>query len=552
MLTEEPPPLVLVVDDDAFMRGMLKNLLEKQGYRVTVATEGMKALKEFKSSSPDLVLMDAVMPIMDGFMACAELKKFQEGADVPVIIITSLDDEQSVDKAFEVGAAEYITKPVHWAVLRHRVKTILQVRQATSKLRRSEARFEHTAMGIALIDMEGQLIHSNPAIQKMLGLSEVGLHNKKLFHKFFHPSDTQIEKEFRRQLIEGEISDYQMEKYFFRPNSPMLWARLTSSLVRSSNGTAQYFIQMIEDITERKRAEASLRLAAKVFETTSDSVIITDAQGNIVDVNQAFLLSTGYSYEEVLDKNPRFLQSGEHDKAYYEQMWVTLSETGRWGGEIRNRHKNGQVYMLWVSINAVRGDHNEVTHYVAVYSDINALKKDQQRMHRLTHYDALTELPNKLLFSENLTRACRQEDRLALLYIDLDNLKQINENYGFDIGDKVLKVIAQRLQQCIREGDSISRLESDEFGIILSPIHQDYDVRIMTEKIIASVTQPMLLSEQTPQVDCNIGICFYPNETYSQGDNTDTLIQRADMAMYLAKEAGTNTYHICTDFPATP
>lgn len=552
MLTEEPqPPLILVVDDDAFIRGMLKNLLEKQGYRVTVATEGMKALKEFQNSWPDLVLMDAVMPIMDGFMACAELKKFKESADVPVIIITSLDDEQSVDKAFEVGAAEYITKPVHWAVLRHRVKTILQARQATADLRLSEARFrgifEHTAMGIALIDMKGQLIHSNPAIQKMFGLSEESLHHK-LFHKFFHPSDTKVEKEFYRQLVNGEISDYQMEKYFFRPKSPMLWARLTTSLVRDANGTAQYFIQMIEDITERKRAEASLRLAAKVFETTSNSVIITDAQGNIVDVNQAFLLSTGYSYEEVLDKNPRFLQSGEHDKVFYEQMWSTVSETGRWSSEIRNRHKNGQFYSFWISMSAVHGYHNEVTHYVAVYSDINALKKDQQRMHRLTHYDALTELPNKLLFRENLTRACRQEERLALLYIDLDNFKQINENYGFDIGDEVLKIIAQRLQQCLREGDSLSRLESDEFGIILSPIHQEYDVRTMTEKVIASVIQPILLSGQTPQVDCNIGICFYPDETFSEDDNIDTIIQRADLAMYLAKDAGTNTYHIYTDF----
>ncbi|OQY55783.1 MAG: hypothetical protein DRR08_13430 [Candidatus Parabeggiatoa sp. nov. 2] len=536
MLTEEqPPPLVLIVDDDMFMRGMLKNLLERQGYRVVVAAEGAKAVEEFQRSRPDLVLMDAVMPVMDGFMACAELKKLKLGADVPVIMITSLDDEASVDKAFEVGAVEYITKPIHWAVLRHRVEVILQARRTGAALRQSEARFrgifEQAAMGIAIVGMDGQLIHSNPATQKMLGLSEENLRGK-LFHQFFQPCDTTVEKEFHQQLLNGFRRHYQMEKYFFRQNTPRLWARLTTSLVRDTNGAPQFSIQMIEDITERKRAEASLRLAAKVFETTSDSVIITDAQGNIVDVNQAFLLTTGYSYKEVLDKNPRFLQSGHHDKAFFEQMWSTVRETGRWCSEIWNRRKDGEIYSLWMSISAIRGEHNEVTHYVAVYSDINALKKDEQRMRRLTHYDALTELPNKLLFHEYLIRACRQEERLALLIVDLDDFKQINENYGFDIGDKVLKVIAQRFRQCIREGDSVSRLDSDEFGIILSPIHQDYDVRVISDKIFASVTQPVLLDGQAPQVDCNIGICFYPNEeTASQDKSVEMLIQSADMAV---------------------
>jgi diguanylate cyclase (GGDEF)-like protein/PAS domain S-box-containing protein len=558
MLTEvQQPPLILVVDDDVFMRGMLQNLLEKQGYRVAVATEGVKALEEFQRCVPNLVLMDAAMPIMDGFMACAELKKLKSGAEVPVIMITSLDDEQSVDKAFEVGAVEYITKPIHWAVLRHRVEVILHAWHAQTALRKSEARFrgifEQAAMGIALVNMDGQLIHGNPATQKMLGLDDEELRNK-LFNKFFHPYDTTVEKEFYQQLLDGTRSYYQMEKYFFREDTPMLWARLTTSLVRDADGAPQFLIQMIEDITERKRAEASLRLAAKVFENTSDSVIITDAEGNIIDVNQAFLLTTGYSYEDVLDKNPRFLQSGRHDKAFYEEMLFTAIETGRWRGEIWNRRKNGELYSTWMSMSAVRGEQNEVTHYVAVYSDISALKKDERRMQLLTHYDALTELPNKLLFHEYLTRACRQDEHLALLHLDLDDFKQINETFGFEVGDEVLKIIAQRLKQCLREGDSVSRLEGDDFGIILSPIHQDSDVRVVADKIFASITEPVLINgyapQSAPQVDCNIGICCYPGaQKNSADDSVKMLIQHADMAMYLAKEAGQNTYYIYTDLP---
>jgi diguanylate cyclase (GGDEF)-like protein/PAS domain S-box-containing protein len=552
MLSEnQPPPLVLVVDDDVFMRGMLQNLLEEQGYRVTEAQNGVNALEEFQHCSPDLVLMDAAMPVMDGFMACARLKKLETGADIPVIMITALDDEQSVNKAFESGATEYITKPVHWAVLRHRVEIILHARQAAAALEASETRFrgifEQAAMGIALVTMTGQLIQSNPAAKKMLGIEEVDLRGK-LFDKFFYPYDTAVEREFYQQLLAGERDYYQMEKYFFRKNTPILWARLTTSLVREADNTPQFIIQMIEDITERKRAQAKQRLAAKVFETTSDGIMITNAEGHIIDVNQAFLALTGYSYEEVLDKNPRILQSGHHDKVFYEEMWAATRETGRWRGEIWNQRKNGEIYSSWMSMSAVRGEHNEVTHYVAVYSDLSALKQDDQRLRLLTHYDSLTELPNRLLFYEYLTRACRQEERLALLYLDLDDFKQINEDFGFDVGDDFIKVIAHRLQQSVREGDTVSRLEGDEFGIILSPIHQDYDVRIIAEKIIASISEPALINGQLPQIDCNIGISFYPDDQMaSQHESVEILIQHADMAMYLAKEAGINTYHIYSE-----
>jgi len=552
MLSEnQQSPLVLVVDDDVFMRGMLQNLLEEQGYRVTEAQNGVNALEEFQRCSPDLVLMDAAMPVMDGFMACAQLKKLETGADIPVIMITALDDEQSVNRAFEAGATEYITKPVHWSVLRHRVEIILHARQAAAALEASEARFrgifEQAAMGIALVTMTGQLIQSNPAAKKMLGIEAMDLRGK-LFNKFFYPYDTAVEKEFYQQLLAGERDYYQMEKYFFRKNTPILWARLTTSLVREADNAPQFIIQMIEDITERKRAQAKQRLAAKVFETTSDGIMITNAESHIIDVNQAFLALTGYSYEEVLDKNPRFLQSGHHDRVFYEEMWAATRETGRWRGEIWNQRKNGEIYSSWMSMSAVRGEHNEVTHYVAVYSDLSALKQDDQRLRLLTHYDSLTELPNRLLFYEYLTRACRQEERLALLYLDLDDFKQINEDFGFDVGDDFIKLIAHRLQQCVREGDTVSRLEGDEFGIILSPIHQDYDVRIIVEKIIASISEPALINGQLPQIDCNVGISFYPDDQMaSQHESVEILIQHADMAMYLAKEAGINTYHIYSE-----
>jgi len=547
---DEQQSLILVVDDDVFMRGVLQNLLEEQGYRVIQAQDGVKAVEEFKRHTPDLVLLDAAMPLMDGFTACSALKKLEKGADTPIIMITSLDDERSVDKAFTAGAVEYITKPVHWVVLRHRVHVILQAKRAQAALRKSEARFrgifEQAAMGIALVDMDGYVIQNNLALQKMLGQDEVEL-QEKLFNKLFYPFDSIIEREFHQQILDDTRSYYQMEKYFFRKNSPMLWGRVTTSLARNNEGAPQYIIQMVEDITERKRAQVKQRLAAKVFESTSDAVMITNAEGNIIDVNQSFLLSTGYSYDEILDKNPRILQSGHHDRNFYENMWLDTRETGRWRGEIWNRRKDGEIYSSWMTVSAVRGEHNEIIHYVSVYSDISTLKENDERMRLLTHYDALTKLPNRLLFHEYITRACRQEERLALLYIDLDDFKSINDNFSFDIGDEFLKIIATRLKQCVREGDTVSRLEGDEFGIILSPIHQDYDARVIADKIFANLTESVLLSGHSLQIDCNIGISFYPEEGIEELEGVETLIQHADMAMYLAKEAGKNTYHIYSE-----
>jgi len=544
----DSPPLVLIVDDDLFMQGFLRNLLLDEGYRISLATDGVKAIAEFQRCLPDIVLLDAAMPVMDGFSACRELKKLPLHSDVPVIIITALEDERSVERAFEAGAVDYITKPIHWAVLKHRVQVLIRARRTQMALQESETRFrglfEQAAMGIMLLDLQRNILYSNQAIQKMLGHSEAQLQGKS-FDKLFSPSDTNIEKEFHHQLLENYRRYYQMEKYFFRKNSPMLWGRITTSLVREADRQPRFIIQMVEDITDRKRAEAKQRIASKVFEATSDGIMITNAEGNIIDVNQSFLLLTGYSYEEILDQNPRIMQSDRHDKAFYEEMWTSCRDTGRWRGEIWNRRKNGGIFSIWISMNAVRGEHNEITHYVAVYSDLSSLKQDDHRMRLLTHYDALTELPNRLLFNEYLTRACRQEERIALLYLDLENFKQINETFGFDFGDEFLKVIAKRLRKCIREEDRVARLEGDEFGIILSPLHQEYDARVIADKIIAAVIEPVDIEGNTTQTNCNIGISFYRDEnSASQEESVEVFIQQADMAMYLAKEVGQNTYYI--------
>ncbi|MCK5720546.1 MAG: PAS domain S-box protein [Thiomargarita sp.] len=546
-LTKNQQPLVLIVDDDIFVRGMLQTLLEKEEYRVIIATDGINALEMFQKHKPDVILMDAVMPLMDGFKACGKLKKLTSASDTPVIMVTSLDDEKSVNKAFEVGAVEYITKPVHWAVLRHRMAVILETLSIQAALIKNEAQFrgifEQAAIGIALLDMDGKLIDSNPIVQKMLKVTINDIRNQS-FNQFFHPPEVLIEEEFYQQLLAGTRYYYQMEKFFIQKQGSKLWVRITTSLVRDKKNIPLFFVQMIEDITENKHTQTSLKLAAKVFKSTTNSVIITDSQGKLIDANQAFLRTTGYEYEEVLNKNPRFLKSGHQDDKFYQKMWDLITQTGYWDGEIINCRKNGDIYSIWTAISSIKNEHNEVTNYVAVYSDIHLPPKDQQSMQQFTHYDTLTKLPNNLLFQKHLTHAYYQNKGLAVFCLVLDNFKLINKNFSFGIGNQVLKIITQRLKQSIRDNDTLARLKNDKFAIILTPIYQDNEIYMIADKIFTHLTEPISIGENIFKVNCYIGICLCTDIKIDNDKEVKILLEYAEQAVKMAKKRGKNTYHV--------
>lgn len=547
------PAVILVVDDDMVIRLMLQKLLEDHGHRIVLAENGQLALEAFQQHRPDLVLMDASMPVLDGFNACREIKQLPYGKDTPILMITALYDDDSVDQAFSAGAMEYITKPIHLAALRHRVDTLLKARRAEIDLARSEARFrgvfEQSSMGIALVSGDGKVIVTNAAMQKILGRGEEALQDIR-FDDLFHSVGGKIEQEFRQQLLRNERDGYQMEKYFQRPPHDLIcWASLTTSLVSDEQGEPKFFVYMAEDISERKQAQIRQRIALKVFEHTTDGIMITDARGRITYVNHAFTLVTGYTYEEALDKTPDFLRSDEHEPAFYEKLWDSVQHGGHWSGEIWNRRRNGEVYSEWLAISAVRGEHNEITNFVAVYSDITALREGSEevkrltqfdaRFYRLTRYDVLTDLPNRLLFHERLTRACREGVQVALLCIDLEGFNALNESLGYEQGDVVLKQVAQRLRRCARDADAVARLENDEFAMIIAPLAQNYDASLMAERIIAALHEPLDLGDHDIQLHCHIGIGLYaggespPEEV---GKQVEYLLQRAELGMYLARQ----------------
>lgn len=301
-----------------------------------------------------------------------------------------------------------------------------------------------------------------------------------------------------------------------------------------------------EDVTARKLAEEQLRQAATVFESTLEGVIITDREHNIVAVNRAFTDITGYIPDEVFGRNPRFLQSGRQSFDFYRELWTSLERSGQWQGEIWNRRKNGEVFPTWENISAVKDESDRTVNYISVFSDISVIKNHEERMTHLAHHDALTGLPNRLLFSANLDQALelarRHERSLALMFIDLDRFKLINDTLGHAVGDRLLQSVAQRLKLCVRAEDTVARLGGDEFTIIMSELSHIEDPAMLAEKLIAAFKEPIMINGYEMTAGLSIGISVFPDNAPDGNGLTKT----ADAALYRAKERGRNTYEFYT------
>jgi len=292
---------------------------------------------------------------------------------------------------------------------------------------------------------------------------------------------------------------------------------------------------------ERLHNEGELRQAASVFENTTEGIIIADSNANVLAANNAFFKMSGYSESEVVGKNPRLWKSQHHDECFYQTMWNALNENGRWQGEIWNRRKNGNVFPAWATINVIN-THQKLDRYVAVYSDISSIKESQEKLQFLAHHDPLTSLPNRLLFSARLEHAIkhahRQTSLVAVMFLDLDNFKQINDGLGHVIGDAVLKEVANRVTLQVREDDTVARMGGDEFAVVLENIENSQDASIVATKILNAFGQALEIDKHKLYLTISIGISTYPDD-----ENSVTgLVKNADAAMYRAKEQGKNRY----------
>lgn len=296
----------------------------------------------------------------------------------------------------------------------------------------------------------------------------------------------------------------------------------------------------------RRDATEALRQAAAVFNNTSEAILVTDSERNIVSVNGAYTKISGFTMDEVRGKNPRLQKSGRHDNAFYEQLWQNLEHNGHWQGEMWNRRKNGEIYPSWENISVVKDEQGRVANYVSIFSDISAIKAAEEQLRQLAHCDSLTGLPNRLMFanalSKTLKRAPRHQKKVALLFLDLDRFKLINDTLGHAAGDELLQEVARRLQRCVRDEDLVARLGGDEFTIVLEEINEPEDVSAVARKIIVALAEPIFIQQRNIVTSTSIGISIYPTDA----DNAEDLAKAADAAMYRAKARGRNTFEFYT------
>ena len=299
------------------------------------------------------------------------------------------------------------------------------------------------------------------------------------------------------------------------------------------------------DVTARKAAEHQLKLAVGVFNHSSEGIMVTDAEQRIITVNEAFSTVTGYSPEEVLGKKPHLLNSGRQDATFFKQMWSDINESGWWQGEIWNRRKDGEVYPEWLTINVVRDAEGRAMNYIGIFTDVTLIKDSQKRIEFLATHDELTALPNRTLFLDRIrqmiARCQRQGQIFAVLFIDLDNFKIVNDSLGHAAGDRLLQEVAKRIRGCIRDADTVARFGGDEFAVLLEPSSRD-EAELTAHRIIESLAKPVILAGGELNASASIGICLFPDD----GLDADALLRNADSAMYQAKEAGKRRHQLFT------
>ncbi|MCW4182265.1 MAG: EAL domain-containing protein [Candidatus Thiodiazotropha weberae] len=348
-----------------------------------------------------------------------------------------------------------------------------------------------------------------------------------------------------KQIMETGQARLDYEEPQSTPDNRLIILRTSKMPLRDASGKIYGVLGIYEDITTQKQIEAQLKDAASVFEHATEGIIIASPAGVILDVNAAFTRITGYRRDEVLGQKPSILKSGKHAPEFYEDLWRSLHEEGSWTGEIWNRRKNGEIYPESLTISSVRSSDGQVQRYVALFSDIRAQKEHQSQLEHVAHYDALTGLPNRVLLGDRLRQtmlqASRRDSQLALVYLDLDGFKEVNDDYGHDVGDRLLVILADRMKNAVREVDTLARLGGDEFVALLADL-PDVDTSLpWLQRLLHAIAEPVHDEVGLLQVSASLGVSFY---LQAEPIDADQLLRQADQAMYQAKLAGKNRYHL--------
>lgn len=420
----------------------------------------------------------------------------------------------------------------------HQIELEMQneaLREARASAEQALARyaelFDFAPIAYFILGADGSIHQTNFNGERLLGLERIKINGRR-FADFITSEYRSVFNQFLEKVF-GNVGVQHCE-IILDAGSHSRWVTIE---VIADNQSRTCLAAMM-DISERKRNEQELQLAATVYMAIEEAIMVADIDNHIVAINPAFSKLTGYSAEEAIGKSPSLLKSGRHDQAFFQAMWQSLQKTGQWKGEIWNRHKSGEEFLARLSISTVYDDNGQIVRRVAMSSDITEQRRAEEIIHRQANVDPLTGLPNRRLFLDRLQRAInktrRGHQKLAMMFLDLDHFKDINDTLGHDVGDLLLKETAKRLLGCIRETDTLARPGGDEFTLIMGELHETNSIERVAQSILQTMTAPFQLKDERCYVSVSIGIALYPDDA----DNLDDLLKKADQAMYTAKKLG--------------
>ena len=537
---------VLLVEDNATDALLTRDALEHAvGVRFSLETcQSLgSALAQLKHTEFDVVLLDLNLPDSDGLETFTRLRA--AAPRLPVLLLSHRDDDALAMQAMHAGAQDCLLKGQPEGVVVRAIRYAIERKLAEEALRESKQRYralvDQSPLSL-IVHRHGNILFANPAADKALGAASrdslLGQPMLNRVHPDFHAAA-------QEQMLATNCTDSVMpaiDVQLVRVDGSVFDAEARSSTI---NYEGEQAIQItFQDVTERRASQRAQQLAASVFTHAREGIMITDANGTILQVNEMFTQITGFARGEAVGSNPRILKSGRHDDDFFTSMWASLVGKGYWSGEIWNRRKGGEIYAEIETISAVKDDAGVVQNYVALFTDITPMKDHQRQLEHVAHYDALTGLPNRVLLADRLQQAMAQSQRrnecLAVAFLDIDGFKAINDEHGHEMGDALLNALAYRMKEALREADSLSRFGGDEFVAVLVGMERATDCEPVLERLLLAVSEPVMLGNIQLQVSASIGVTLYPQDT---GD-ADLLMRHADQAMYLAKLAGKNRYHL--------
>lgn len=580
---------ILIVDDDRITTTILSKMIEDESREIVACHSAAEALETYYKAPFDIILSDINMPGMNGLEMIKQIR--ENDKKVKIAIFTNFDNKQHMLDAIAYGVNQFFSKPFqkeHFLdVVNNLTNEILSIRKTEAALERQQkilhAIKEMSEKFLQHDDWTETLHLQMKALKDAADASSIFIfknHNGKNpveaerylsindnFEAFtpnlIHYKDLNLNDWKKRlskdECINGVVDDFNLQQqsllHSYKINTLLMlpifangrwWGFLGIGHVQkklfdqSSLEMLQTVARIIGSAINNQQNLRDHEIRSAMFDHTVDGMLITDAENLIINVNQAFTDITGFTKGEVLGKDPKILKSSIHDKIFYQQMWEKLNDDGYWQGEIKNRRKNDELYIEWLSITSIKDIKGTVQNYMGIFSDITAHRTSELEYAHLATHDALTGLANRVLLDDRLKQAISQAKRfnrsVAVIFCDLDNFKPINDTHGHTAGDLALKKCSEYFCSVVREEDTVSRYGGDEFVIVLGGIEGAKDLTSITDKISSIVNIPFQINENEISLEMSAGISFYPQDA----ESTTELIQKADQAMYKAKKGGKN------------